>query len=193
MDEHNFTDDKMKMIPVIRAFAPFLEKEIRKWDGKVLNKKFYVAIEAFTKDWFSKKGISTTDDNLTIFVSYNNFVCNSRSAELTLIYNRFSFSFVYTTDVTNWQRLEENKAPRVNADALIENLHNHMKMAEDDYKEVKRTLSHEEEIRKMYALIAEVSQKFTEGKYDKDTLRDKFGLSKSVLQAIDNISFYTEP
>ena len=193
MSERTFTDDKLKAIPMILSFAPILENEIRKWDGKVLNKKFYLAMETFARDWFLQSGLKEENDELSVFVSYNNYVCNGKAGELTLIYNHFSCSLLYTTDVTEWARIEEGKAPRVNAEALVKDLSIHMEREKRDYEDVKRTLNHEEEIRKMYQLIAELSQKFSDGEYDEDTLLDKLGLNRMALRGIDAISFYSRP
>ena len=49
------TENRLKMIPLLKEFVPALEAEVRKWDGKVLNKKFYNAITDFTQKWYDKE------------------------------------------------------------------------------------------------------------------------------------------
>ena len=178
MSERTFTDDKLKAIPMILSFAPILENEIRKWDGKVLNKKFYLAMETFTRDWFLQSGLKEENDELSVFVNYNNYVCNGKAGELNLIYNHFSCSLLYTTNVKEW--------------ALVKDLSIHMEREKRDYGDVKRTLNHEAEIKKMYQLITELSQKFSDGEYDENTLLDKMGLNRMVLRGIDAISLYSK-
>ena len=49
------TENRLKMIPLLKEFVPVLEAEVRKWDGKVLNKKFYNAITNLTQKWYDKE------------------------------------------------------------------------------------------------------------------------------------------
>lgn len=185
----NTIEENRKIIPIIERFIPNLEKEIQKWDGKVMNKKFYTSIEKYCNEWYDKT--FTTEEkspNKVFFYTDGSYInTNSRTLEIKNKYDKYTL--LYTWDKKQWQTQENGKQPRINADAIIKNLHEYATKRKEKLIKIENTISRKKEIMEAYKKIIELSVFISKNKYDRDTMIQNFQFDEKTLAHINNVKY----
>ena len=186
------TENRLKMIPLLKEFVPLLEKEVRKWDGKVLNIRFYRALETFAKDWYSQQGLNGENhyglNSAYIHRRKDKWRDNSFAINLSVVYDGMTYDVLTTGNEQEWAVLETGKAPRVNADAVIESMERLERERADTLYTIMNTLNHEEELKEIYRMIGVLAKKLCKDEYSRKVMVDSFGFSQSTLDHIADVS-----
>lgn len=176
------TENRLKMIPLLKEFVPVLEAEVRKWDGKVLNKKFYNALTDLTQKWYDKENLE--NDNWNNTVRYHRDGKDWRGyvpVDLTVAYEDINYHLIDAYNEEEFAILETGKAPRVNADEVIKNIEMEERERAECLDTIKNTLNHEEELKATYRMIGVLAKKLLSDDYSHKTMVDTFGFQGSIL------------
>lgn len=185
------TENRLKMIPLLKELFPLLLEEVPKWDGKVLNKKFYNALTDIAKDWWDKQNLNTKNFYNGVYFHRGKDWHDDMAVHLQVDYENMSYELLATDQEEELSIREPDKAPRVNAQAVIDNIRKWEAEHNETYYIIMNTLNHEEEIKETYRMMGVLAKKIDNDEYSMRVMVDSFKLRDSVLHSISTISHMT--
>ena len=185
----NIIENYQKNIPIIEEFIPILEKEIQKWNGKVMNKKFYTTIEKYCLEQYEKAFPKEEQTGYKVSFYAKESYIHENGRALEIYCNHKTYTLLDIWNVEKWQTKEKGKQPRINATAIIENLHRYSKNRKEKLTKIKNTLADKQDIMNAYKKMVELAVFISKNKYDTETMTHEFKLDTRTLDNIHNVRY----
>lgn len=185
----NTIKNYQKYIPIIEDFMPKLEEEIKKWDGKIMNKKFYTSIEKYCLEWYEKTFPKEEQTGYKVLFYTKESYIHKNSKALEIYCNHETYTLLDIWNVEEWQTKKKGKQPRVNASTIIENLHKYSKGRKEKLTKIENTLADKKDIMNAYKKMIELAVFITKNKYDTETMTHEFRLNAKALDNIHNVRY----